>query len=146
MKKLLISTAAALIIASPALGEVSQLKTKTVTTTTPVTSAVLDANTAHFVKPGDADFIISSIINSSVKNNSDETIGEIKDVVIRKNQVEGFVIAVGGFLGIGDKYVVVDPSSIRMSLVNGAWKISINASKDVLKAAPQFKYEGKWAH
>ena len=53
---------------------------------------------------------------------------------------------VGGFLGMGERYVVVDPSSVALTYDTGAkkWKASVNASKDALKAAPEFKYDGKF--
>lgn len=160
MKKLLLSTAASVLFLTPALAD-----SATTITTVPATVVTRHTNVqpvntgaaatvttrevvndvAHYVTPDQTDFVTSSIINANVKNNSDETIGEIKDVVIRKNHVEGIVIAVGGFLGVGERYVVVDPSTVHMNLNNGTWRISTNATKDSLKAAPEFKYEGRWA-
>lgn len=150
MKKLLLSSAAALMLTAPAMAEVA-------TTATPQhatgaqqaviikTATVNPGDVAHYVTPGETDFVVSSIINANVKNNQNETIGEVKDIVVRKNQVEGIVIAVGGFLGVGERYVVVDPATVHMSVVNGTWRISTNATKDSLKSAPEFKYEGRWA-
>ncbi|WJW79697.1 PRC-barrel domain-containing protein [Bartonella sp. TP] len=159
MKKLLLSTAASVLFLSPALADTAATITAPATVvtrhttgqpmhtaaTTTVTTKEVIRDVAHYVTPDQTDFVASSIINANVKNNSDETIGEIKDLVIRKNHVEGIVIAVGGFLGVGERYVVVDPSTVHMSLNNGTWRVSTNASKDSLKAAPEFKYEGRWA-
>lgn len=158
MKKLLLSTAASVMLISPVLADSAATITAPTTVVTrhtevqPVTAAATTVTTrevtrdvAHYVTPGQTDFVASSIINANVKNNADETIGEIKDLVIRKNHVEGIVIAVGGFLGVGERYVVVDPATVHMSLNNGTWRVSTNASKDSLKAAPEFKYEGRWA-
>ncbi|EJF89201.1 PRC-barrel domain-containing protein [Bartonella tamiae] len=99
---------------------------------------------ALYVTPTKTDFVASSLINTKVLNLQDETIGEIKDVVIQKNEIEGIVIGVGGFLGVGERYVVVDPSTIRMTNDNGSWKVITNATKASLESAPEFKYEGRW--
>lgn len=148
MKKLLLSSAAAIMVASPAFAATTTTVPTTITGAKSVvirTSTATPGDVAHYVTPGETDFVVSSIINASVKNNQNETIGEVKDVVIRSNKLEGIVIAVGGFLGVGERYVVVDPSTVHMSVVNGTWRISTNATKDSLKAAPEFKYEGRWA-
>jgi len=50
-------------------------------------------------------------------------------------------VGVGGFLGVGERYVVVDPTSIYMRHENGAWKVVVNVTKESLMAAPEFKYE-----
>lgn len=151
MKKLLLSSAAALMLTAPAMAELSTTTAPQNSTTGTQTIVIKPATTmstndvAHYVTPGETDFVVSSIINANVKNNQNETIGEVKDVVIRKKQLEGIVIAVGGFLGVGERYVVVDPATVQMSVVNGTWRISTNATKDSLKSAPEFKYEGRWA-
>lgn len=147
MKRLLLSSVGAIMLTAPVLADVMPT-THTVTGSRSVsvrTSTLNTSDVAHYVTPGETDFVVSSIINANVKNNQNETIGEVKDIVIRSNQLEGIVVAVGGFLGVGERYVVVDPSTVHMSVVNGTWRISTNATKDSLKSAPEFKYEGRWA-
>ena len=46
----------------------------------------------------------------------------------------------GGFLGIGDSYVVLDPSSVALSNDNGTWKAHVDTSKDALSKASKFDY------
>ncbi|WP_395665260.1 PRC-barrel domain-containing protein [Methylocella sp.] len=85
----------------------------------------------------------SRLIGTNIYNRSNEDIGEIKDVVFGKNGLEAFVVGVGGFLGMGEHYVAVDPSAITLSYDGG--KISkgvMDADKAQLKAAPEFKYPG----
>lgn len=95
----------------------------------------------RYVTPTETDFIASSLIDTKVLNKQDQPIGQIKDIIIRQNNVAGIVVGVGGFLGVGERYVVVDPSTIYMRHENGAWKVVVNATKESLMAAPQFKYE-----
>ena len=81
------------------------------------------------------------MIDTKVLNKQDQAIGQIKDIIIRQNNVAGIVVGVGGFLGVGERYVVVDPTSIYMRHENGAWKVVVNVTKESLMAAPEFKYE-----
>ncbi|WP_208437338.1 PRC-barrel domain-containing protein [Bartonella taylorii] len=99
----------------------------------------------RYVTPLATDFVASSLIGANVYNIEDENIGEVKDIILRENNIAGFVIAVGGFLGIGESYVVVSPETIQMTNDYGKWKLITNATKDSLKEAPTFKYEGHWA-
>ncbi|GEP09028.1 PRC-barrel domain-containing protein [Methylobacterium gnaphalii] len=95
--------------------------------------------------PGDA-VLSYNLIGLNVVDGSNSNVGEIKDLVIEKGKLAGYVLSVGGFLGIGEHYVVVDPSSVALTYDEGGkkWKASVNATKDQLKVAPQFKYEGKY--
>ncbi|QEE11754.1 PRC-barrel domain-containing protein [Bartonella krasnovii] len=99
----------------------------------------------RYVTPLATDFVASSLIGADVYNIENENIGEVKDIILRENNIAGFVIAVGGFLGIGESYVVVSPKTIQMTNDYGKWKLITNATKDSLKDAPTFKYEGHWA-
>ncbi|MET3589807.1 sporulation protein YlmC with PRC-barrel domain [Bartonella silvatica] len=99
----------------------------------------------RYVTPLATDFVASSLIGAKVYNIENENIGEVKDIILRENNIAGFVVAVGGFLGLGESYVVVSPETIQMTNDYGKWKLIINATKDSLKEAPTFKYEGRWA-
>ena len=69
-------------------------------------------------------------------------VGEITDLAIKSNQIDALILSVGGFLGIGEHYVAVSPSSvnIRHDAKNDKWLASMNTTKEALKAAPEFKY------
>ncbi|WP_336276494.1 PRC-barrel domain-containing protein [Bartonella sp. CB178] len=98
----------------------------------------------RYVAPLATDFVASSLIGADVYNMENEEIGEVKDIILRENSIMGIVIAVGGFLGIGEHYVVVSPETVQMTNEYGTWKIIANATKDSLKNAPAFKYKGHW--
>jgi hypothetical protein len=94
-----------------------------------------------------ASVLSSNLTGLSVVNAGNETVGEIKDLVLGTgNVLTGVVVSVGGFLGLGEHYVVIDPSTIAVSYneTDKRWEARINATTDELKAAPAFKYEGKW--
>lgn len=93
----------------------------------------------------------NAILSSSVKglavyNGGNEKVGTIDDEVIASGRLAGYVLSIGGFLGIGDRYVVVSPAGLIVSYSerDKAWHAKIDATKDQLKAAPAFTYEGRW--
>jgi PRC-barrel domain protein len=102
--------------------------------------------TEVFVTAKPTDVLSSNLIDLNITNPANETIGEIKDLVISQGDLAGYVVSVGGFLGIGERYVVVHPNAVQISYVENdrRWHAVMNTTKDQLKAAPEFKYEGRW--
>ena len=91
------------------------------------------------VKP--ADFMSSRLVGANVYNNQNETVGEIEDLVIDNGKtVSGLVVGVGGFLGMGESYVVLDPSTVVLNQQDGKWRAYVDTTKDNLKNAPKFTY------
>lgn len=91
-----------------------------------------------------ASFMSSKLVGTSVYNNQNETVGEIEDLVIDNgNAITGVVVSVGGFLGLGESYVVLDPSTVVLNQKDGTWKAFVDTSKDNLKSAPKFTYTKK---
>lgn len=96
------------------------------------------------VKPSDV--LSSNIVGTDVYSKSNEEIGKVADIVLDSGSIAGYILSVGGFLGVGERYVAVQPTSITIGYDASAkkWKASANATKEQLKTAPEFKYEGKW--
>lgn len=83
-------------------------------------------------------FRTSKIVGSSVVNDADETVGKIDDLIVTPTEKVPFaVLSVGGFLGMGSKYVVVPFSSLRM---RDKQIVLPGATKDQLKGLPDFQY------
>jgi hypothetical protein len=81
----------------------------------------------------------SKVVGSTVVNESNQTVGTIDDLIVTPNEKVPFaVLSVGGFLGLGTKYVVVPFSSLQM---NDKQMVLQGATKDSLKALPEFKYQ-----
>lgn len=87
-----------------------------------------------------------NLIGLNVYDGANANVGEIKDLVIERGQLAGYILSVGGFLGMGEHYVAVSPGTIGLAYndTDKKWKATINATKDELKAAPQFAYEGRF--
>jgi hypothetical protein len=79
------------------------------------------------------------LIGRNVQNAQNETIGEIKSVFIGKDgKVDSVMVGVGGFLGVGEREVRLSWSELNIS-ENGE-KVTVNMTKDQLKAKPEYKY------
>jgi len=149
--------------------------------------AVIASASAQNAAPTSADahkqgqWRASKLVGVNVYNDSNEKIGDVDDIVLgRGGQVEAVVLAVGGFLGMGDRYVKVPFEKLKWigepartssgasadrptiatnnagaatgelnrfnhpeRAANREWAPDhavFNASKDQLKAMPQFKY------
>ena len=84
----------------------------------------------------------SATTGLSVYNDEKQDTGKIKDVAYQGSAVQAYIIDVGGFLGMGDHYVAVNPSSVHITwdATTNAWHAAMNTTVDDLKAAPEFKY------
>jgi sporulation protein YlmC with PRC-barrel domain len=129
MKKIALITASLALLATPALAEEART----------VGNAPAEAKFSTVSKD---EMFSSKLKGLNVYNQKDETVGEITDIAIKNNQIDALILSVGGFLGMGEHYVAVSPSSVavRHDAKNDKWLASMNTTKEALKAAPEFKY------
>jgi hypothetical protein len=72
-------------------------------------------------------------------NDKNENIGKIDDVVIAQDHSLFTVLQVGGFLGIGSRFVAVPFDSLKID--DNVSKIELpGASRDELKKLAEFNY------
>ncbi len=80
----------------------------------------------------------SKVVGSAVVNEANETVGTIDDLIVTPaDKVPYAVLSVGGFLGMGTKYVVVSFTSLE---VRDNKMLLRGATKDSLKSLPEYKY------
>lgn len=97
--------------------------------------------TVHYVTVAPADIMSSKLVGQDVYNNQGEKLGNVADLAIDNGKtITGVVLSVGGFLGMGERYVLIDPSSLVLSDKNGLHGV-VDATKDSLKSAPAFTYK-----
>lgn len=85
-------------------------------------------------------FLASDLTGATVYSPQNDSIGDVNDVIVsRDGKVDGIVIGVGGFLGIGEKDVAIKMSQIKMTDTDTGVKLVLNMTKDELAAAPEFK-------
>ena len=131
MRRLLLALAASAMLATTASAQ-------SATATTTIADVFLTA------KP--TDVLSYNLIGLNIQNDDKENVGEIKDLIISGGQLAGYIVSVGGFLGIGEHYVIVSPTAIKVKYNESEkkWSASMPATKEQLKEAPEFKYEGRW--
>ena len=80
----------------------------------------------------------SGLIGMEVRNSQGEKLGEIKDLVLDVNsgKVSYAVLAVGGFLGIGEKLIALPPSALKAAQDQS--HLTLDADKSRIQAAPGF--------
>jgi hypothetical protein len=80
----------------------------------------------------------SSVIGTSVVDLKDESLGDIKEMVIdpSSGRVAYAVVAFGGFLGMGEKLFAIPFSSFKYNVNTN--KYVLDVPRDRLKAAPGF--------
>ncbi|MGA9006496.1 MAG: PRC-barrel domain-containing protein [Xanthobacteraceae bacterium] len=112
-----------------------------------VTAAI---STAAFAQPAKINHAIpansATVTNwykQSVYDPKDSKIGDIADVLVDKSgRIDSLIVAVGGFLGAGEKDVSVPFDAVRVtSKDNNKWYLVMNTTKDQLKEAPGFTYD-----
>ncbi|TAJ85651.1 MAG: PRC-barrel domain containing protein [Reyranella sp.] len=80
----------------------------------------------------------SKVLGSSVVNEAGDTVGKIDEIIVGPDGKAPFVVlSVGGFLGVGDKLVALPYEQMR---TDGKKIVLPGATKDSLKALPEFKY------
>lgn len=77
----------------------------------------------------------SKVVGTDVHNNANQNIGTIKDIAFSGKQVKGYILAVGGFLGLRDHYVAVRPAALDLSYNSSddKWHAKMNATASQLQ-------------
>lgn len=88
--------------------------------------------------PGPALMGADTLIGDSVVNGQDESLGDIKEIMIdmRSGQVAYAVLSFGGFLGMGTKLFAVPWQALHLDTVNKRFVLNVDKSR--LQNAPGF--------
>ena len=79
------------------------------------------------------------LIGADVHNNMDEKVGTIADLVMDQDQkLVGVVLSVGGFLGIGEKWVAVPVEQIDFPSAEQPARLLATVTEEQLTNAPDF--------
>ncbi len=107
---------------------------------TPQQAATPPAATAPKAMPASAATADTrKLIGRNIQNAQNETIGEIKSIHVGKEgKVDGVIVGVGGFLGVGEREVRL--AYTDLNITNNGEKVTVNMTKDQLKAQPEYKY------
>jgi sporulation protein YlmC with PRC-barrel domain len=85
---------------------------------------------------------VTNYYKQDVYDPNNSKIGAIEDVLLDKSgKVTGLVVGVGGFLGAGEKDVIVPFTAVKGTKKNDKWWLTLDETKDNLKNAPGFTYD-----
>jgi len=108
------------------------------TTSTSNSDVIVAADELNTIQPWTA----NEFIGKTVYTSANENVGEINDIVFGNDgKILGLVVGVGGFLGIGEKDVLVSLDSVKMvTATDGSdtTMLVVDASKETLENAPGF--------
>jgi sporulation protein YlmC with PRC-barrel domain len=93
-------------------------------------------------EPGDS-VSVTEYYKQNVYDTSDNTIGEVSDVLLDKDgHLTAVILSVGGLLGLGTKYVSVPFNALRMTEKDGKRYLVMDTTKDALISAPRPQASG----
>jgi hypothetical protein len=82
------------------------------------------------------------LLGTDIKNAQNETVGEVQAVQLdAAGKVRNLIVGVGGFLGLGERAVAVEPTALTVA--DNGNTIRTTMTKDQLKAMPEYEYSDK---
>ena len=139
------ASVAALMMLVGASGAMAQTKMPSQgSSTAPSAGSAVKAPVSGQIVVQDANTILArDLIGQTVLAADKTKIGSISDLILSKDAktVEGFVIGVGGFLGIGEKSVAMKLDRLQMTqdTKSGGLQLTMDVKKDELANTPSFK-------
>lgn len=153
LSKFLITTAVSGLVASGAMAQNSPMSPPASNMPT-TTSQAAPAKGDKFIPAQAADqWVFSKFKGIDVLGPDNAHIGDVTDILFDKGgRIDGVVVGVGGFLGIGEKNVAIDMSAFQVVPADTSSstasksddpsnvKLKVAWTKDELKNAPDFQY------
>jgi hypothetical protein len=88
----------------------------------------------------DDTFLASDFVGTNVYSPQDESLGSVTDLIFAKDgTIQGVVIGVGGFLGIGQKNVAFTMDRLQLTENEEGIRLSMDATSEELADAEPFK-------
>ena len=143
MKSLLTATTISLMLAASPWA-IAQVQTPPAQRGPAGETSVPKAPVAGQIVVQDANTVLAKqdLIGQTVYAPDKAKIGSISDLILSKDgrTVEGYVIGVGGFLGIGEKSVALKMDKLKISTAaDGTMELAMDMTKDELRNTPSFK-------
>jgi sporulation protein YlmC with PRC-barrel domain len=91
------------------------------------------------IKNPDGSVNASQLVGLNIQDGAGDTIGEVGEVIIGSaGKLEGVLVDVGGFLGMGTHHVLLNWKDIQLSGKGDDIKAVVNTTKENLKSLPEF--------
>lgn len=89
---------------------------------------------------GTAEVKGNKLIGADVKDTANEKIGDVSEVLVTTDgKVNAVIVSIGGFLGVGDRKVVMPWEQLRFSSEGSQLVVMTNATKESLKSLPEYQ-------
>ncbi len=137
LKQLVAGAGLTLLVLTPAMGQGASTES---TAQTPATGDFLQGETSN-------QLLASNFIDAEVREPNNQKIGSINDLLIDQNgNVQGAIVGVGGFLGIGEKNVGIPFNKIKVvRTANGKNidHVEVPYTRQQLTNAPNFQFPAR---
>jgi sporulation protein YlmC with PRC-barrel domain len=109
----------------------------------PVTTTTSAGSTEFLSSVPAGALLVTEWYNQSVYDQTNTKIGDISDVLISPidGKITALIIGVGGFLGLGEKYVAVAFSEVKWTLRDSENYPTIHTTKEALRVARGLKHD-----
>lgn len=82
------------------------------------------------------------LIGADLKNADNKKVGEVQAVQLdAAGKVRNLIVGVGGFMGLGERAVAVEPSALTVA--DGGDTLRTTLTEEQLKAMPEYQYSDK---
>ena len=143
LKKLLLSTALSVAVATAAFGQSSDEPKSSAPAPAAQSQGSGSKNFVSSQKPDQ--WLAPKFKGTDVVGSDNQKIGDVSDILFDKSgKILAYVVSVGGFLGVGAKEVALAPNSFDVvpGQNGSADKLKLSATKDELQNAQTFaRYE-----
>lgn len=109
-------------------------------------NAAVSSNPKFIAAQKSDQMVFSKFKGTDVLGPDNAHIGDVTDFLFDKEgRVHAFIVGVGGFLGIGEKNVAIEPTAFQMVAAENStdpsdMKLKVSWTKDQLNSAPSFEY------
>jgi hypothetical protein len=146
MKLLTAAALLALLACGPVLAQAPTPPASRTTPQAPATTEAIQGVGNFITRQGPGQWRVEDLEEMTVYTPDGKGIGEIEDVLVdQSGRLIGYIIEVGGFLGINEKRIAVAPGALELQqpAANGAGRdgvrILMRLGRDELEKAPAFR-------
>jgi len=83
---------------------------------------------------------VQAVLGKEIRSSAGEHMGRVVDVLVdQTGHVRAAVIDFGGFLGVGNRKVVVDWAALHFAPADQQDRISLDLTRNQVKQAPEYK-------
>ena len=83
---------------------------------------------------------VVGVLGKEIRSSAGENLGRIVDVLVdQAGQVRAAMIDFGGFLGVGNRRIVVDWAALHFAAADQRDRITLNLTRDQIRAVPEYK-------